>query len=80
MGSLAERGFDPRYGARFLQRTVNEEVVVPLSRWLVDRPGLRDATIALDQGEDGRLRLGRRVGGDAQPPGDGAQAPRGLLE
>ena len=34
--SLAERGFDARYGARFLQRTINEEVVVPLSRWLVE--------------------------------------------
>ena len=54
--TLAERGFDARYGARFLQRTVNQEVVVPLSRWLVDRPPLRDATIDLDVGEDGRLR------------------------
>ena len=55
---LAERGFDARYGARFLQRTINEEVVVPLSRWLVDRPGLRDVTIGLDLGDDGRLRCG----------------------
>ena len=54
--ALAERGFDARYGARFLQRTINEEVVVPLSRWLVDRAGLRDATIDLDVGDDGRLR------------------------
>ena len=53
--ALAERGFDDRYGARFLQRTINEEVVVPLSRWLVDRPGLRDATIGLDVGDDGGL-------------------------
>ena len=53
---LAERGLDARYGARFLQRTINEEVVVPLSRWLVDRTGLRDATIDLDLGDDGRLR------------------------
>ena len=54
--ALAERGFDDRYGARFLQRTINEAVVVPLSRWLVGRGGLRDATIGLDLGEDGRLR------------------------
>lgn len=54
--ALAERGFDDRYGARFLQRTINEDVVAPLSCWLVDRAGLRDATIDLDLGGDGRLR------------------------
>ena len=54
--ALAERGYDARYGARFLQRTINQEVVVPLSRWLVDRAQLRDATIGLDLGGDGGLR------------------------
>lgn len=58
--ALAERGYDARYGARFLQRTINQEVVVPLSRWLVDQGRLRDETIGLDLGGDGGLRC--RVG------------------
>ena len=53
---LAERGYDARYGARFLQRTISQEVVVPLSRWLVDQGRLEDETIGLDLGADGELR------------------------
>jgi ATP-dependent Clp protease ATP-binding subunit ClpC len=38
--ALVERlvgiGFDPRYGARPLQRTVEREVVAPLARWLLE--------------------------------------------
>ena len=33
---LASVGFDPRYGARPLQRAVEREVVAPLSRWLLE--------------------------------------------
>ena len=61
VASLAERGYHARYGARFLQRTINQEVVVPLSRWLVGRSELRDAAIGLDLGDDGGLRC--RLGG-----------------
>ncbi len=32
---LAAIGFDPRYGARPLQRAVEREVVAPLARWLL---------------------------------------------
>ncbi len=32
---LAKIGFDPRYGARPLQRAVEREVVAPLARWLL---------------------------------------------
>ncbi len=33
---LASVGFDPRYGARPLQRAVEREVVAPLARWLLE--------------------------------------------
>jgi ATP-dependent Clp protease ATP-binding subunit ClpC len=45
---LASAGFDERYGARPLQRALEEEIVYPLSRWLSKRPELRDKTLALD--------------------------------
>jgi ATP-dependent Clp protease ATP-binding subunit ClpC len=37
---LADVGFDARYGARPLQRTIEREVVAPLAKWLLERPGL----------------------------------------
>ena len=58
--SLAERGLDARYGARFLQRTISQEVVFPLSRWLIGQAGLRDANVRLVLEDDGTMR--RRVG------------------
>ena len=44
---LASLGFDRRYGARPLQRTIESLVVTPLARLLVERPRLRDATIQI---------------------------------
>jgi ATP-dependent Clp protease ATP-binding subunit ClpC len=51
---LSSAGFDPRYGARPLQRTIETMVVTPLSRLLVERPYLRDTTIKLSVAE-GRI-------------------------
>ena len=45
---LAGVGFDARYGARPLQRTIEREVVAPLAKWLLDRPGLGPATVEGD--------------------------------
>ncbi len=49
---LADEGFDPRYGARPLQRAIEMLVVTPLSKYLVDRP-TRDATIVIDVDSNG---------------------------
>ncbi|MFO0798408.1 MAG: AAA family ATPase [Gemmataceae bacterium] len=43
---LAAVGFDARYGARPLQRTVEREVVAPLARWLLAHPGTGRAVVA----------------------------------
>lgn len=45
--AVAHRGFDPRYGARPLQRAMEEMVTTPLARWLVARPHVRDAPLRL---------------------------------
>jgi ATP-dependent Clp protease ATP-binding subunit ClpC len=45
---LAREGFDARYGARPLQRTIETMVVTPLARFLVERAGVRDVTIRLE--------------------------------
>ena len=45
---LVERGFDQRYGARPLQRTIETQIVAMLSRYMVDHPGLRKQELLLD--------------------------------
>ena len=49
---LADRGYDARYGARPLKRTIEQEVVVPLARHLVEHPDLRDCFVDVEVHED----------------------------
>lgn len=53
--AIAREGFDERYGARPLQRTLETRVVTPLARYLLQNPALRDATIHLDVDSDDGL-------------------------
>lgn len=45
---LAQTGFDARYGARPLQRTIETKVVTPLAAYLVAQPYLMDCLLTLD--------------------------------
>ncbi|MBS0660994.1 MAG: ATP-dependent Clp protease ATP-binding subunit [Verrucomicrobia bacterium] len=56
IAAVARAGFDHRYGARPLQRAVEELVVTPLARWLLERPALRDATLR-GAWDDEKLRV-----------------------
>ncbi|MBI3267986.1 MAG: AAA family ATPase [Planctomycetes bacterium] len=53
--SLAREGYDRRYGARPLQRTIERRVVTPLARWLVERGPVRDVELRADVGEGGEV-------------------------
>jgi ATP-dependent Clp protease ATP-binding subunit ClpA len=53
---LAEAGFDERYGARPLQRTLEYEIIVPLAKWLLANPNTTDATLRLDR-KKGQLMI-----------------------
>jgi ATP-dependent Clp protease ATP-binding subunit ClpC len=56
---LARAGFDPRYGARPLQGTLETEIVVPLSRFLVAaHPRPRAVTIDFDPQDRIRIQSG----------------------
>lgn len=50
---LAEKGYDPRYGARPLQRTIETFLTSPLSKFLIENPKLKNAEIKiiLDENE-----------------------------
>ncbi|MBK6621297.1 MAG: AAA family ATPase [Saprospirales bacterium] len=45
---LVKVGFDERYGARPLQRAIEDHIVYPLSRWLVKNPTPLARTLLLD--------------------------------
>ena len=53
---LLEVGFDERYGARPLQRAIEEWVVQPLAQWLVGRKSLSGNTLELDI-QDNKLHI-----------------------
>ncbi len=45
---LAQAGFDERYGARPLQRAIEQSLVTAIANWLLEKPDLADATIRVD--------------------------------
>lgn len=53
IGWLAREGCDARYGARPLQRVVEQQVVAPLARWLVAHRDLVDAEVEVRLGGAG---------------------------
>ena len=52
---IAKAGFDRRYGARPLQRAVEEHVVTPIARYLAANPHLRDLTLHLVVDSEGKV-------------------------
>ena len=55
---LVGAGFDPKYGARSMQRTVEYLVVAALAEALAADPGLNSAELLLDW-EDGAVKIER---------------------
>jgi ATP-dependent Clp protease ATP-binding subunit ClpA len=46
---VAQAGFDPKYGARPLQRAVEQLVATPLAKWLLDQDDHRGSTIRAER-------------------------------
>jgi ATP-dependent Clp protease ATP-binding subunit ClpA len=60
---VASAGFDPVYGARPLQRAIEEQVVMPLARLLVEAPDSTGKHICLDWDVQGnRLLIAEKIG------------------
>ena len=49
---IAAAGYDARYGARPLQRTIEKMLVAPLARLLVERPELKGRGVRIDLRDD----------------------------
>ena len=52
IGELVEQGFDPKMGARPLQRKMNEEIKVPLSKKMLFEPIVPGSIITVDFRDD----------------------------
>jgi len=57
---LAEIGFDKRYGARPLQRALENEIIAPLAKWLLAQPNIMGCQLRLDL-VDGQLEIKKGV-------------------
>jgi ATP-dependent Clp protease ATP-binding subunit ClpC len=44
---LASVGFDKRYGARPLQRAIENEIIAPLAKWLLENPNIKGCSLRL---------------------------------
>ena len=53
--ALARAGYDHRFGARPLQRVIENRVAVPLARWRVANPKVRNATLHLELNAQGAV-------------------------
>lgn len=49
---LANIGFDERYGARPLQRAIEQEVVAPMAKWLIEHPDVQQRTLYINRVHD----------------------------
>jgi ATP-dependent Clp protease ATP-binding subunit ClpC len=54
---LACEGFDSRYGARPLQRVLEQRVVAPLARYLLEHPAVRNTRLSVEMNECGGLLI-----------------------
>jgi ATP-dependent Clp protease ATP-binding subunit ClpC len=56
---LSAKGFDKRYGARPLQRTIETLLTSPLAKFLLENPNLKDAEIEIisDESEEFNFKV-----------------------
>ncbi len=58
---LTRIGFDERYGARPLQRAIEQHIVSPVANWLLDHPGSTDCTLYIDYEQGEGVKVGTNI-------------------
>lgn len=48
---LADEGYEPIFGARPLKRTIQKNVIVPLSQFLLQHPGTKELSVSVKDGK-----------------------------
>jgi len=54
---LAERGYDKRYGARNLQRTIEDTITAPLARYLLKHSSLANRHLCINLDTTGQVHI-----------------------
>lgn len=54
---LAAKGFDPRFGARPLQRTIENFVVAPLAKFLLENQTINNCAVAIKTNENAQIEF-----------------------
>lgn len=54
---LSEAGFHKKYGARNLQRAIEEKAAIPLARYLLENNGISDTNLILETDGKGNIRI-----------------------
>jgi ATP-dependent Clp protease ATP-binding subunit ClpC len=57
VAALAREGYDHQFGARPLQRVIEQRVAVPLARWRVANPKAQNTTLHLELNQQGTLTV-----------------------
>jgi ATP-dependent Clp protease ATP-binding subunit ClpA len=68
---LAERGYDPDFGARPLARVIQRELKDPVAEAVLFGPLARGGVARVSVGDDGRLAFAFEGRGGESPAGDG---------
>ena len=53
---IASNGFNEKYGARPLQRLIDQRIIAPLAHWLIAHPEVNNAQLVLDYEEEFLVR------------------------
>jgi ATP-dependent Clp protease ATP-binding subunit ClpC len=57
VATMAREGYDQRFGARPLQRVIEQRVAIPLARWRVANAKVRNITLHLESDEQGLVKV-----------------------
>jgi ATP-dependent Clp protease ATP-binding subunit ClpC len=57
VAALAREGYDHQFGARPLQRVIEQRIAVPLARWRVANPKAQNTTLRLELNKQGHLTV-----------------------
>ena len=74
---LAEKGYNPQYGARPLKRVIQQEVLTPIANLMVDRGVFEGGRISINM-RDGEINLKVTKKGEAQTLDDVVTDPSEL--
>lgn len=60
-------GFHEKYGARPLQRAIEDHLIKPMANWLIENPSINNVSLEIDFRKDLQIKVGKEQKKDASP-------------